>query len=44
MTAEPTATERQAVDQVLGEPDSGWVGGAPLRPKSFAESTMPRPK
>lgn len=27
MTAEPTAAERDAVDKVLGEPDSGWVGG-----------------
>ena len=27
MTAEPTAIEQRAVDGVLGEPDSGWVGG-----------------
>ena len=27
MTAEPTAVERDAVDGVLGGPESGWVGG-----------------
>ena len=27
MTAEPPAIEQRAVDGVLGEPDSGWVGG-----------------
>ncbi|MGZ5383690.1 MAG: NADH-quinone oxidoreductase subunit E, partial [Acidimicrobiia bacterium] len=27
MMAEPTVIERRAVDGVLGEPDSGWVGG-----------------
>ncbi|HKZ30056.1 MAG TPA: NAD(P)H-dependent oxidoreductase subunit E, partial [Acidimicrobiia bacterium] len=27
MTAEPTAVERDAVDGLLGGPDSGWVGG-----------------
>lgn len=27
MMAEPTVVERRAVDGVLGEPDSGWVGG-----------------
>jgi NADH-quinone oxidoreductase subunit F len=27
MTAEPSAEERAAVDEVLGPPDSGWEGG-----------------
>lgn len=27
MTAEPTVSEQRAVDRVLGEPDSSWVGG-----------------
>jgi NADH-quinone oxidoreductase subunit F len=27
MTAEPSAEERAAVDEVLGRPDSGWEGG-----------------
>jgi len=27
MAAEPTPGEREAVDQVLGQPDSGWAGG-----------------